>query len=63
MSYITIHVYDGDSETFDDHDESGTIGARIDGETQLNTSPVRTALLALLEEAAERADGEMWRAG
>lgn len=34
----------------------------IDGVTPLNTSPVRTALLALLEEAAERADVEMRRA-
>jgi hypothetical protein len=30
----------------------------IDGVTPLNTSPRRTALLALLEEAAERADAE-----
>lgn len=34
MSYITIHVYDGDSEAYFDHDEAGTIGARIDGETR-----------------------------
>jgi hypothetical protein len=32
MSYITIHVYDGDSEAFDDNDEPGTVGNRIDGE-------------------------------
>lgn len=31
----------------------------VDGVTRLNTSPVRAALMALLEEAAERADGEM----
>jgi hypothetical protein len=31
---------------------------RIDGVTPLNDSPRRTALLALLEEAAERADAE-----
>lgn len=31
---------------------------RIDGVTRLNDSPRRTALLALLEEAAERADAE-----
>lgn len=30
----------------------------IDGVTPLNDSPRRTALLALLEEAAERADAE-----
>ena len=32
---------------------------RADGVTPLNTSPVRAALMALLEEAAERAYGEM----
>jgi len=31
---------------------------RIDGVTPVNDSPRRTALLALLEEAAERADAE-----
>jgi hypothetical protein len=31
---------------------------RIDGVISLNDSPRRTALLALLEEAAERADSE-----
>lgn len=30
----------------------------VDGVTRLNDSPRRTALLALLEEAAERADAE-----
>jgi hypothetical protein len=34
----------------------------IDGSIPLNDSPRRTALLALLEEAAERADAEMGRA-
>jgi len=31
---------------------------REDGTTPLNTSPYRVALMALLEEAAERADAE-----
>lgn len=35
---------------------------QVDGMTPLNDSPRRTALLALLEEAAERADAEMGRA-
>lgn len=32
MSYIAIHVYDGDPEAYSDENETGTIGARIDGE-------------------------------
>jgi hypothetical protein len=32
MSYITIHVYDGDSEQYLDVDEPGTVGNRLDGE-------------------------------
>lgn len=34
----------------------------VDGVTPLNTSPQRVALMALLEEAAVRADAEMGRA-
>jgi hypothetical protein len=33
-------------------------GEREDGTTPLNASPYRAALMALLEEAAERADAE-----
>lgn len=33
-------------------------GEREDGTTPVNTSPVRVQLMALLEEAAERSDGE-----
>lgn len=33
MSYITIHVYDGDSEEYRDGEhEAATVGNRIDGE-------------------------------
>lgn len=31
MSGITIHVYDGDAEAYNDHDEPGTIGQRDPG--------------------------------
>lgn len=37
MSYITIHVYDGDPEAYSDKDEGGTVGARIDGEERCFT--------------------------
>lgn len=33
-------------------------GQREDGSARPNTSPVRVQLMAILEEAAERADGE-----
>ena len=29
MSSITIHVYDGDPEEYDDEDETSTVGARV----------------------------------
>lgn len=29
MSYITIHVYDGDPADYVDEDETGTVGARV----------------------------------
>lgn len=29
MSYIAIHVYDGDSENYVDSEETATIGARV----------------------------------
>lgn len=37
MSGITVHVYDGDAEQYLDEDETGTIGARIDGEERYFT--------------------------
>lgn len=38
MSYITIHVYDGDSEEYRDGEhETATIGTRIDGEERCFT--------------------------
>lgn len=30
MSYIAIHVYEGDSEDFIDSEEAATIGARVE---------------------------------
>ena len=32
MSYITIHVYDGDPAEYIDDQESATVGNRIEGE-------------------------------
>lgn len=37
MSGITVHVYNGDAEQYVDEDETGTIGARVDGEERYFT--------------------------
>lgn len=37
MSYITVHVYDGDAEQYSDEDETGTVGTRIGGEERCFT--------------------------
>jgi hypothetical protein len=53
MSNITIHVYDGDPDSYVDHDEANSVGARIsdeestfsDGE-ELDAVAAITALVA-----------------
>jgi len=64
MSYITIHVYDGDSEAYSDEDESGTIGARIEGEERCFTDGEELDavqdLIVLLAEG-KHFDVRQWR--
>jgi hypothetical protein len=64
MSYITIHVYDGDSEVFDDNDETGTVGNRIDGEERAFTDgeelDAAREIIGLLAEG-KHFDVRQWR--
>jgi hypothetical protein len=63
MSSITIHVYDGDPEAYNDHDEPGTIGQRdperekyyTDGE-ELSAA---VAIVALLRDG-KHFDVRLW---
>jgi len=65
MSYITIHVYDGDSEEYRDGEhESATVGARIDGEERAFTDgeelDAAREIIGLLNEG-KHFDVRQWR--
>jgi hypothetical protein len=64
MSYITIHVYDGDSEAYSDDDETGTIGAREEDEERSfgdgEELDAARELIGLLDEG-KHFDVRQWR--
>jgi hypothetical protein len=64
MSYITIHVYDGDSEAYSDDDEAGTIGAREEDEERSfgdgEELDAARELIGLLDEG-KHFDVRQWR--
>lgn len=64
MSYITIHVYDGDSEEYRDGDETGTIGARDEGDERTfgdgEELDAAQDIIALLAEG-KHFDVRQWR--
>lgn len=64
MSYISIHVYDGDPELYSDHDETGTIGVRINSEERCFTDGEELEavqdIIGLLNEG-KHFDVRQWR--
>ena len=65
MSYIAIHVYDGDSEEYRDGEhEASTVGARIDGDERCFTDgeelDAAQDIIGLLSDG-KHFDARQWR--
>jgi hypothetical protein len=61
MSYITIHVYDGDPAEYRDEDETNTVGTRVEEHTYSDGEELDAAkeILGYLAEF-KHFDVRMW---